>query len=350
MKQGQARCLKVTMWSDEQLYLDETTEEKGDRMKITVLDGHTLNPGDLSWDRLEALGEVKVYERTPAHLIVERAKHAEVILTNKTPLTEETIRQLPRLQYVGVLATGYDVVDVQACARRNVVVTHIPAYGTDSVAQYVFALILELCHHIAMHSDSVKKGEWSRSEDWCYWRSPLVELAGKTLGIIGLGRIGLRTAEIASAFGMNVVAYVPRKPRNTPPSYIRMTSWPELLQCADFVSLHCPLTPETRGIINRDSLNMMKSTAYIINTARGPLIDERDLAEALNAGRLAGAALDVMSTEPPPADSPLFHAKNCIITPHMAWATKEARERLLDQAVENVHAFIQGQPIHTVHA
>jgi len=317
-------------------------------MRIVVLDGYALNPGDLSWDGLEKIGDVTVYERTAVESIIERAAGAEIVFTNKTPLSAETIAKLPGLKYIGVLATGYNVVDVKAAAQHGVVVTNIPTYGTYSVAQMVFALLLELCHHIQRHSDSVKAGDWSRSSDFCYWNYPLVELAGKTMGIIGFGRIGRQVANIAATLGMNVLAADSFK--GNPPALenFRWAEIPELLQKSDVVSLHCPLFPETQGLINKNTLSMMKESAFLINTSRGPLIVEEDLAEVLNTGKIAGAGLDVLSVEPPKSDNPLLSAKNCLITPHIAWATKEARARLMDTAVKNLKAFVEGYTVNVV--
>jgi glycerate dehydrogenase len=309
--------------------------------KIVVLDGFALNPGDLSWDGLRALGEVVVHERTAAADVVARAQEAAALLTNKTPLRSETLRHLPRLRYVGVLATGYDIVDTQAARDAGVTVTNIPTYGTASVAQFAFGLILEFCHRVQRHADDVASGGWSRNPDWSYHLSPLIELEGKTLGLIGYGRIGRQTAAIARAFGMQVIASDPLLGAE---EAIESVELDELLRRADFISLHCPLTPGTRGIINRDRLQKMKPAAVLINTARGPLVVEEDLADALNSGRIGGAALDVLNTEPPAPENPLLRAKNCIVTPHIAWATKEARQRLMDLAVENLRAFQQGRP------
>jgi len=319
-------------------------------MNIVVLDGYTLHPGDLDWGGLRALGaSFAAYDRTPVEAILERARDAEIVLTNKTPLRAETLERLPKLKYIGVLATGYDCVDVRAAAARSVVVTNVPSYGTDSVAQFVIALVLELAHRVGLHSDSVHRGEWSACPDFSYWRTPLVELAGKTFGVVGLGRIGRRTAELAAAFGMRVKAYSPRaSSASVAGTRIELCSLDELLRDADFVSLHCPLTDETRGLMNRERLALMKPTAYLVNTARGPLVVEKDLADALRAGRLAGAALDVLAKEPPDASSPLIGLANCILTPHIAWASFEARSRLLAQAIENVRAFLAGAPIHVV--
>jgi glycerate dehydrogenase len=317
-------------------------------MKIVVLDGHTLNPGDLSWDNLESLGDIVVYERTATEFIRERAAGAEILLTNKTPLHDELLSQLPELKYIGVLATGYDVVDVKAAKKRGIIVSNIPSYGTDSVAQMVFALLLELCHHVQNHSNAVRSGEWNKSKDFCFWKHPLVELSGKTMGIVGCGRIGLQVARIASAFGMNVAAYSRSRSGNVAMPNFRWAELSELFRTSDVISLHCPLTAETEGLINLANLSLMKSSAFLINTSRGKLISDADLAEALNHDRIAGAALDVLSEEPPKESNPLLTSKNCIITPHIAWATKEARARLLQTAVDNVEAFLSGQPANVV--
>ena len=317
-------------------------------MKAVVLDGYTLNPGDLSWAALEKLVEVEVYPRTPPEEIVARSSGAEIVLTNKTPLREASLRRLPRLGYIGVLATGYDVVDVAAARELGVVVTNVPTYGTDSVAQFTFALLLELCHRVQRHADSVSSGGWARSSDWSYHLSPLAELAGKTLGVIGLGRIGRRVAGIGRAFGMTVIAADANRGAPLPFDGFEWVETGEIFARADVVTLHCPLTPETRGLVNARRLARMKPNAMLINTSRGPLVVEHDLAEALAAGRLAGAALDVLPVEPPVAGSPLLSAPNCIVTPHIAWATKEARERLLRQAVLNVAAFLEGAPVNAV--
>jgi glycerate dehydrogenase len=319
-------------------------------MKIVVLDGHTLNPGDLSWDGLRALGEVQVFDRTESGSIVARAAGAEIVLTNKTPLTAQTLRQLAGLRYVGVLATGYDVVDIQAARELKIPVTNIPIYGTASVAQFTFALLLELCHQTAIHAAATSDGEWSRCTDFSFWKTPLIELSGKTMGIIGLGRIGRSVAEIAVAMGLRVIAADEVKGAAPPWPGFRWCEVDELLAESDVLSLHCPLLPQTRGIINAKSLARMKPGALLINTSRGPLVVDQDLAAALNRGHLAGAAVDVLSVEPPPADNPLLSARNCIVTPHIAWATKEARTRLLDTAVANARAFLDGHPVNVVNA
>jgi glycerate dehydrogenase len=318
-------------------------------MKLVVLDGYTLNPGDLTWAPLLALADCAIYDRTPGHEIIARAKDAEIVLTNKTPLRAATLAQLPSLKYIGVLASGYDVVDVEAAALRSIPVTNIPEYGTRSVAQMVFALLLELSNHVALHAEAVRQGEWTSSPDWCFRKSPLIELAGKTIGIVGYGRIGRQVAEIARALGMKIMATSVRTPAAIPAD-LEWAPLDRILAAADVISLHCPLTPATRGIINASRLALMKPSAFLINTARGALIVESDLADALNSGRLAGAALDVLSTEPPLASNPLLTATNCIVTPHIAWATCEARTRLLQMAAGNVHAWLSGHPQNVVNA
>lgn len=317
-------------------------------MKIVVLDGHALNPGDLSWDALRALGELQVFDRTGDDQIVARAQEAEIVLTNKTQLSAQILKQLKTIRYIGVLATGYDVVDLQAARERNIPVTNIPTYGTDSVAQFTFALLLELCHHVAAHADATRAGEWSRSKDFSFWKTPLVELAGKTIGLIGLGQIGRRVAEIALALKMQVLAADAVRSAVLDWPNFRWCEVDELLAQADVISLHCPLLPQTRNIINAKSLAKIKSSAVLINTSRGPLIEEQDLADALNDGRIAGAAVDVLSVEPPSPDNALLRAKNCIVTPHIAWASKEARTRLLNTAIGNVRAFLDGHPVNVV--
>lgn len=299
--------------------------------RIVVLDGHTLNPGDLSWSELEALGACRVYPRTPVSEIVSRSQDADVLLTNKTPLTAESILQLPALRYIGVLATGFNIVDTAAARSRGIPVTNVPGYGVHSVAQHTWALILELAASTSHHAQTVREGRWAGSPDWCYWDKPLVELWGLTLGIIGAGRIGREVGKIGEAFGMNV-RYATRDGGSS--------ELESVLGSSDVVSLHCPLTSSTRDLIDARTLALMKPTAFLVNTSRGPLIDEKDLADALNAGRLAGAALDVLSTEPPAMDNPLIHARNCIVTPHLAWATTAARRRLMAIAVDNVRAFL----------
>ncbi|MBS1661493.1 MAG: D-2-hydroxyacid dehydrogenase [Bacteroidetes bacterium] len=305
-------------------------------MKIVVLDGYTLNPGDLSWEGLERLGEVVVYDRTSREQLLERCKDASVIFTNKAQVPGDIIKQLPSLRFIGVLATGFNIVDVDAARERGIPVSNVPGYSTRSVAQLVFALLLELCHRVQRHSDTVMDGKWSASPDFCYWESPLVELAGKTMGIIGYGTIGRCVGELATAFGMKVITAG------------RNQGIGELLEQSDVVSIHCPLTPDTKGLINKENLRRMKSSAFLINTSRGPIVVDADLADALNSGTIAGAGIDVLSVEPPPAGNPLFGVKNCLITPHIAWATKEARARLMDMTVANLAAFVAGSPINVV--
>jgi glycerate dehydrogenase len=315
-------------------------------MKIVVLDGFTLNPGDLNWDELKSLGPCEVHERTPPADLLRRSAEAEVLLTNKTELAGETIRSLPRLKYIGVLATGTNIVDLAAAHEQGIVVTNVPAYGTRSVAQTAFALLLELTQHVGEHSQGVRAGQWSRSADWCYWDHPLIELDGLTMGVVGFGRIGQALAGLAAAFGMNVLACSPR-PKALPPS-MRAVDLETLFRQSDVVSLHCPLTPETRRLVNAERLAWMKPTAYLLNTSRGLLVDEPALAEALNSGTIAGAGLDVLSSEPPSPDNPLLKARNCVITPHLSWGTRAARSRLMNIAVENVRAFLAARPNNVV--
>lgn len=317
-------------------------------MKIVVLDGYTLNPGDLSWDGIRKFGDLQVYERTPPHQIVERCKDAEIIFSNKTPVSRETLEQLPELKYIGVLATGYNVIDIDFAKERGVVVTNVPGYGTASVVQMTFALLLELCQHVQKHSDSVFQGDWAASPDFCYWKYPLVELEGKTIGIIGFGRIGKKVADVATAFGMNVLGSARH---HSDQSYRKNFSWaelPELLSNSDVVSIHCPLFPETKGLINKDSLSQMKNSAFLLNTSRGPIVVDEDLAEALNTGVIAGAGIDVLSVEPPSTSNPLFKAKNCLITPHIAWATKEARSRLMETVEKNLSSYLNGEQVNVI--
>ena len=314
-------------------------------MKIVVLDGYALNPGDLNWEGLKKLGDVEIHDRTESQRILERAKDAELVFSNKTVLSAELLRQLPKLKYVGVLATGYNCVDVKAAKQLGITVTNIPTYGTASVAQFVFALVLELCHNVKRHHDAVAAGQWASSNDWTFWLTPLIELEGKIIGIVGLGRIGRQVARIASAFGMRVIA-TDQVPITEPG--VQATTLENLLAEADVVSLHCPLFPETRGLMNRTRLATMKRSAFLINTSRGPLIVDQDLADALNAEVIAGAGLDVLSVEPPVGDNPLFKAKNCLVTPHIAWATKEARSRLMDIAVKNAESFLGKHPVNVV--
>lgn len=318
-------------------------------MKIVVLDGYTENPGDLSWEGFEAMGDLTVYDRTTDHSqIAARIGDAEIILTNKTPVSREVIDACPRLKYIGLLATGYNVVDVKAAKEAGIIVTNIPTYGTDAVSQYAIALLLELCHHIGEHSDCVKRGDWTKNQDWCFWNHPLIELAGKTIGIIGFGRIGQGTARIAQALGMKVLAYDTYQNPQLVSETCTYASLDQVFASSDVIALHCPLFPETEGIINKDTIGKMKDGVMIINNSRGPLIVESDLRDALNSGKVAGAAVDVVSAEPISMDNPLLDAVNCIITPHIAWAPKESRQRLMDLAVENLHAFLSGAPQNVV--
>jgi glycerate dehydrogenase len=316
-------------------------------MKIVVLDGHTLNPGDLSWKELEALGDCTVHDRTDPDQTLSRAAGAEILLTNKTVLSGEMLDQLPDCKYIGVLATGYNIVDIEAATGNRIVVTNVPTYGTQSVAQMVFAHALNLAQHVGHHSRTVSEGRWAQSLDFCYWDYPLVELADKTMGIIGLGRIGRATAQLARAFGMNVIGY-DNAPGACEAAECTSVELDEIFSSSDIVTLHCPLTDQTENIVNAERLAMMKPTAFLINTSRGPLVDEPALAEALNDGRLAGAGIDVLCTEPPTGDNSLPAAKNCYITPHIAWATREARARLMATAIENVQAFLDGSPQNVV--
>lgn len=316
--------------------------------KIVVLDGYTLNPGDLNWDEFKTFGSIEVHDRTEPSKILERSKGAEFILTNKTPLRADTLKQLPDLRYIGVLATGYNIVDVTAAKERGIPVSNIPTYGTASVAQHAFALILELTINAKLHSDAARAGEWSNCKDWCFWKTPLTELEGKRLGVVGYGRIGRRVAEVGHAFGMRIIAQ--DSVQTNPPGYegFRWATIEELLRDSDIVTLHCPLFPETQGLMNAARLKLMKRTAFLINTSRGPLIVDQDLADALNNGTIAGAGVDVLSVEPPAANNPLLTAKNCLVTPHIAWAAKEARARLMKLAVENLAAFVKGKPQNVV--
>lgn len=317
-------------------------------MKIVVLDGYTLNPGDLSWNGLHQLGQLTVYERTSEEMVLERIGDAEAVFTNKTPITSEVIENSPNLKFIGVLATGYNVVDVKAARSAGITVSNIPTYGTDAVAQYTIALLLEICHHVGAHADCVKRGEWTSSPDWCFWKFPLIELAGKTMGIIGFGKIGQGTAKIAQALGMNILAYDAFRRPELESGTCHYTELDELLSESDVVVLHCPLFPDTQGIINRDTISKMKDGVMIINDSRGPLIVEEDLRDALISGKVAGAAVDVVSEEPISPDNPLLHAPNMIITPHMAWAPKESRQRLMNLAVENLKAFLEDAPVNVV--
>lgn len=317
--------------------------------KIVVLDGHTLNPGDLSWDELRSLGDCEIYDRTPPELVQERAATATIVLTNKTVLNRNNIENLPAMKYIGVLATGYNVVDIVAAHEKEIPVTNIPAYGTASVAQMTFALLLELTQSIGQHAAAVRDGEWSACPDFCFWEKPMFELDGMTFGAIGYGQIGRAAAKLASAFGMRVLVHTrtPPSPANANDG-VQFVGLEELLCESDVVSLHCPLTDQNKEFINAERLELMKSSAFLINTSRGPLIDESALAEALEAESIAGAAVDVLSVEPPSSNNPLLTAKNCIVTPHIAWATRAARARLMRTATDNIRAFLAGASVNVV--
>ena len=316
-------------------------------MKIVILDGYTENPGDLSWSGLEALGELTVYDRTPPEQVADRIGDAEIVILNKTPLPREMLDRCPNVRYIGVLATGYNIVDVQAAKERGIPVCNIPTYGTDAVGQFAIAMLLEICHHVAHHDAAVHEGRWESCPDWCFWDYPLIELAGKTMGIIGFGRIGRTTGRIARALGMQVVACdsIETDEGREIGRYLPLE---ELFACSDVIALHCPLFPETQGIINRDTIAKMKDGVILLNNSRGPLSVEQDLADALNSGKVYAAGLDVASTEPIRGDNPLLKAKNCLITPHISWAPKESRQRLMGIAVESLRAFLDGNPINVV--
>ena len=316
-------------------------------MKIVVLDGFAENPGDLSWEPIEALGELTVYDRTPADAVAERIGDAEIVFTNKTPITRETLDACPNVKCISVLATGYNVVDCAAAREKGIPVCNVPTYGTASVAQFAIALLLEVCHHVAHHDKAVHEGRWESNPDWCFWDYPLIELAGKTMGIIGLGRIGRATAGIAKAMGMKVIAY-DSSVTDEGKAVAEYTELDTLLKDSDVIVLHCPLFPETKGIINKDSIAEMKDGVIIINNSRGPLVVEQDLADALNSGKVYAAGVDVVSTEPIKGDNPLLKAKNCIITPHISWAPKESRQRIMDISADNIKAFMEGKPINVV--
>ena len=317
-------------------------------MKIVVLDGYTLNPGDISWNGLEKIGETVIYDRTPKDKIVERIDDAEIVFTNKTPISRDTMQKCESIRYIGVLATGYDVVDIEAAKEMKITVTNIPTYGTNAVSQFAIALLLELCHHIGEHSSSVMRGEWASCEDWCYWKYPLIELAGKTMGIIGFGRIGQSTGRIAQALGMKVLAYDIHRNQELESETCKYVELDELFKNSDVICLHSPLMPSTQGIINKDNIAKMKDGVMIINNSRGQLIVEEDLRDALNSGKVAGAACDVVSAEPIKADNPLLQAKNIIITPHISWVSKESRQRLMDIAVDNLTRFLAGHSKNVV--
>lgn len=315
--------------------------------KIVVLDGYTENPGDLSWDALKQCGELTVYDRTDESQIVSRIGEADIVYTNKTPITGETMEACPNIRFIGVLATGYNIVDVGAAKDKGIIVSNVPTYGTEAVGQFAIALLLEICHHIGHHGDAVKKGRWTAHADWCFWDYPLIELAGKTIGIIGFGRIGQTTGRIARSLGMHVLAndsYQSDSGKQIAEYVDRDTIWAK----SDVIALHCPLFPETEGLINKETIACMKDGVIILNNSRGPLINERDLAAALNEEKVYAAGLDVVSVEPIKEDNPLLHAKNCIITPHISWASKESRQRLMDIAVDNLKQFLAGNPVNAV--
>ena len=312
-------------------------------MKIVILDGYTENPGDLSWEELGKLGDLTVYDRTPEPAIISRTGAAATGITNKPPLTRTTPDACPTIRYIAVLATGYNVVDIAAAKEKGIPVSNVPTYGTASVGQFAIAMLLEICHHVAHHSQTVYEGKWNACADWCYWDYPLIELDGKTMGIIGFGRIGQTTGKIAKAMGMKVLAYdsFPSESGKAIAEYVDLDT---LLASSDVVALHCPLFPETQGIINKDTIAKMKDGVILLNNSRGPLIVEQDVADALNSGKIYAAGLDVVSTEPIRNDNPLLKAKNCIITPHISWAPKESRQRIMDCTVPNVISFLNGAP------
>lgn len=318
-------------------------------MEIVILDGYTENPGDLSWDGFKQLGACKIYDRTPLDesVIIQRIGNAEVVYTNKTPITKNVLDACPNIRFIGVLATGYNVIDIAYARKKGIPVSNVPTYGTASVSQFSIALLLEICHHIGHHDESVHAGKWASCQDWCYWDYPLIELDGKTIGIIGFGRIGQAEGRIAKALGMRVVAY-DLYPNDNGRAIAEYLDLDELLAVSDVITLHCNLTDANQGLINKNTIAKMKDGVILINNARGQLVNEADLAEALNSGKVAAAGLDVVSTEPIKNDNPLLTAKNCIITPHISWAPKESRERIMQCSVDNLKAFIDGKPIHVV--
>jgi len=319
-------------------------------MKIVILDGYTENPGDLSWSELEKLGELVVYDRTSLTdeaEVISRLEGAEIAITNKTPISRKVIDACPNLKFITMLATGYNVVDYTYAREKGISLSNVPAYGTAAVGQFAIAMLLEICHHVAHHSDTVHAGKWERSADWCYWDYPLIELAGKTMGIIGFGRIGQQTGRIAKAMGMHILAYAPH-PSDSGRTIGEYVDLDTLLAESDVIALHCPLFPETQGIINRDTIAKMKDGVILLNNSRGQLVVEQDLADALNSGKVYAAGLDVVSSEPIKGDNPLLQAKNCFITPHIAWAPKESRQRIMDATVQNVQAYLNGTPINVV--
>ena len=319
-------------------------------MKIVILDGYTENPGDLSWDGFKKLGRLTIYDRTSltdTSGIISRINDAEIVITNKTPINKAVIENCSNLKYIGILATGYNVVDTDAAKAHKIPVTNIPAYGTDSVAQFTIALLLEICHHVGPHNNAVHEGRWEKNDDFCFWDFPLIELSGKNIGIIGFGRIGQATARIAKSLGMKVLFHNDH-PKTISPDFAKNVGLDELYAEADVISLHCPLTPSTKNMINKDSIAKMKEGVILLNTSRGQLIAEQDLAQALNSGKVYAAGLDVVSREPINGDNPLLFARNCIITPHIAWAPKESRKRLMETALENLRAFLNGSPVNVV--
>lgn len=316
-------------------------------MKIVNLDGYTTNPGDLSWDWLGKYGDYKVYDRTNPEDVIDRAKDADILIINKTPIDKDMIERLPNLKFVGLQSTGYNIIDGKAARDRNIVVSNIPAYSTTAVAQLVFAFILQISNKVSMHSDAVYDGEWCACPDFCFWKAPFAELDGKTIGIIGFGSIGQRVAGIAKAFGMNVIVFTPH-PKPDVFKDVNFVSFNDLLKDADIVTCHCPLTPDTENLINKDALSKMKKSAILINTSRGPVVDEKALADALNNDMIQGAGLDVLRVEPPTEDNPLLHAKNCYITPHIAWAAYETRARLMGILEQNIKAYVEGHPQNVV--
>ncbi len=318
-------------------------------MKLVILDAYAENPGDLSWDWLkDVVKEYDIYDITPPEKVIERSIDADILVTNKTVLTAEILEQLPRLKYISTLATGYNVIDTEYARKRGVAVSNIPAYSTDGVAQLVFAFILELTNHVALHNDSVKSGDWCKSEHFCYWKTPITELANKTLGIVGFGKIGSAVAQIANAFGMKVIAYSPNTKTYSGFGSVRFVSLDDVIETSDIISLHCPLTSDTEGLVNYDLLKRMKNTALLINTSRGPVINEADLKKALDEGEIAGAGVDVLSAEPAREDNPLLKCEKCLITPHIAWASFEARSRLMSIFKSNVEGFIKNEPVNVV--
>lgn len=318
-------------------------------MKLVILDSYTENPGDLSWNWLkDIVDEYEIYEKTPKDKVLERSLDADILVTNKVPVDRALIEKLPKLKFISVLATGFNIIDCEAAKEHGIVVSNIPAYSTDGVAQLVFAFLLELTNQVGLHSKSVNDGEWSRSPYFCYWKTPLVELRGKVFGIVGFGKIGSAVAEIANAFGMKVKAYSPHTRAYAGFGTVDFVSLDEVIETSDVISLHCPLTNETAGLVNAKFLSRMKKTAYLINTSRGPVVNEKDLRAALDSGMIAGAGVDVLSTEPPKEDNPLIGAKNCFITPHIAWASLEARTRLMNIFKDNVKGFVSGEPINVV--